>query len=138
VPFRTQVALYEAIDRTFGKGDFALCWEIGRFTSEYEMNTVNLVFLKLGKLDHWFRAASLMWRRYYSDGRLDIEEFSPGTGTVLVRGFDPLSRAFCRDFSGWLQRTVELSGLSRVTIEHPRCMLAGADACAFRGTWDER
>jgi len=137
VPFRTQVALYEAVDRTFGKGDFALCWDIGRFTSEYEMNTVNLVFLRLGKLEHWFHAASRMWRRYYSEGALDVEGFGPGTGTIVTSGFDPLSRAFCIDFSGWLQRTVELSGLTRVKVEHQRCMLAGGGACAFRGTWDE-
>jgi hypothetical protein len=138
VPFRTQVALYEAIDRTLGRGDLALCWEIGRFTSEHEMNTVNLIFLKLGKLEHWFRAASLMWGRYYSEGSLEVEEFTKGKGTILIKNFNPLSHAFCRDFSGWLQRTVELSGLAKVTIKHPRCVLSGGDVCAFEGSWDER
>lgn len=95
VPFRVQVALYEAIDRTFGTGDFSLCWDIGRFTSEDEMGTINLIFLRLGKLEHWFRAASM------------------------------------------IQRTVELSGLKSVTVEHPECVLSGGKACEFRGHWDE-
>ncbi len=137
IPFRTQVALYEAIDRSFGTGDFSLCWDVGRFTSEDELGTINLIFLRLGKLEHWFRAASMMWGRYYSEGSLEVEAFDRGRGTILIRNFDPLSEAFCKDFSGWLQRTVELSGLKSVTIEHPQCVLSGGKVCEFRGRWDE-
>jgi hypothetical protein len=135
VPFELQVGLYEAIDETFGTGDLSLCREVGRFTSEHELSTVNLIFLKLGKLEHWFRAASLMWNRYYSEGKLEVGRFEKESGTVLIRDFHPISEAFCRDFSGWLQRTVELSGHRNVTIEHPRCVLSGSDACEYVGRW---
>src|SRR5437762_828 len=131
IPFKTQVALYEAIDKTFGKGDFGLCREIGRFTSEYELTTINMIFLKLGKLEHWFRAASLMWGRYYSEGRLEVGAFGKGSGTVVIRNFHPISDAFCRDFSGWLERTVELSGYRNVTMAHPQCVLSGQPHCEF-------
>jgi len=137
VPFETQVALYEATDRVFGAGDFALCEQIGRFTSEHEMSTINMIFLKLGKLEHWFRVASMMWGRYYSEGKLEVGGFEKGRGTVRIRDFDPISRAFCRDFSGWLARTIELSGYRGVTVEHPQCILAGASACEFQGRWEE-
>ena len=138
VPFRAQVALYEAIDKTFGKGDFALCRQIGRFTSEHELTTINMIFLKLGKLEHWFRAASMMWGRYYSEGRLEVRDFEKGSGSILVRDFNPLSDAFCRDFSGWLERTVELSGYKNVSMEHPHCVLRGNEDCEFRAKWDEK
>lgn len=138
VPFSAQVALYESIDRVFGKGDLALCWEIGRFTSESELSTINLIFLKLGKLEHWFRVASMMWGRYYSEGRLHIGNFGRETGTVLIMDFNPISEAFCRDFSGWLQRTVELSGCRNVTVEHPQCVLSGRRLCEFVGRWEEK
>jgi hypothetical protein len=138
VPFKTQVALYEAIDKTFGKGDFLLCRDIGRFTSEYELTTINMIFLKLGKLEHWFRAASLMWGRYYSEGSLEVGNFEKGGGSVVIRDFDPISDAFCRDFSGWLERTVELSGHQNVSMAHPQCVLSGQTHCEFRAWWEEK
>ena len=135
VPFRVQVHLYEAIDRVFGNGDFALCWQVGRFTSEYEMSTINQLFLKLGKLEHWMRAAGLMWNRYYSSGKLDVGEFTKKSGTLFVRDFDPISRAFCMDLAGWFERTAELSGERDLRLVHSECVLAGGKDCVYQASW---
>ncbi len=132
IPFHVQVHLYEGIDKAFGKGDYALCWQIGRFTSEHEMSTINQIFLKLGKLEHWFRAAGLMWNRYYSGGRLEVADFKNKSGSLLVHDFDPISRAFCLDLAGWFERTAELSGATDVKVEHSECVLTGGRACVYR------
>lgn len=136
VPFRVQVHLYEAIDRVFGNGDLALCWQVGRFTSEYEMSTINHIFLKLGKLEHWMRAAGLMWGRYYSAGRLEVGEFTKKSGVLYVREFDPISRAFCMDLAGWFERTAELSGEKDVRLVHSECVLLGGHDCVYRASWN--
>ncbi len=135
VPFRVQVHLYEGIDRVFGAGDHALCRDIGRFTSEHEMSTINQLFLKLGKLEHWMRAAGLMWNRYYSAGRLEVGEFTKKGGILFVRDFDPISDAFCRDLGGWFERTAELSGEKDVRLEHPECVLRSGQDCVYRASW---
>lgn len=134
-PFSAQVGLYETIDRLFGAGDLALCWEIGKFTSDYEMTRFHKAFLRVTGLDLWVRTAGLMWRRYYSAGGLSVEEIGPRAGVVKVSGFNPLSQAFCFDFGGWLHRTVELAGYSGVAIEHDACVLHGAEACRYSGRW---
>lgn len=135
VPFRCQVRLYEGIDRVFGTGDFALCWQCGRFTSEHEMSTINQLFLKLGKLEHWMRAAGMMWNRYYSAGKLEVGNFTKKSGVLLVRDFDPISRAFCMDLSGWFERTAELSGEKQVHLEHTECVLRGGRDCVWNASW---
>jgi predicted hydrocarbon binding protein len=135
LPFQTQVDFYETIDRVFGKGDFELCRQIGRYTSESELSTINRIFLKLGNIELWMRCAGMMWKQYYSTGQLDVADFASGQGTIVIRNFYPISRAFCNDLSGWLERTLELSGETSVVVEHPECVLKGNDACYHRGRW---
>jgi len=135
-PFRAQVGLYEAIDRVFGAGDLALCWEIGKFTCDYEMKSIHKVFLKLANLELWIRSSGLMWGRYYSDGRLEVEEIDASEGAIRIVDFKPLSKAFCYDFGGWLHRTLELNNRQSVEVEHSECVLDGAGACRYVGRWD--
>jgi hypothetical protein len=134
-PFRVQVAIYEAVDRLWGTGDFALCWQIGRFTAEYEATTIHKLFLKLARLDTWLKVAGTMWSRYYSAGRLEPGEFTDGGGELRVRDFNPISRAFCHDLGGWFWRTAEMSGKKGVEVRHERCLLAGDDACLYHASW---
>lgn len=133
-PFRFQVELYEAIDRTFGLDDRALCREIGRFTAEYELTTVHRLFMRVARLDHWLKCAGLMWRFYYSAGRLGVEAEDRGV-VVHVRDFHPISTAFCLDFEGWLDRTAELTGLDDARIRHSTCLLDGAESCRYDASW---
>lgn len=134
-PFQVQVELYETIDRVFGDGDLTLCWEIGKFTSEHELKTIHKIFLKLGSLGMWIRSAARMWGVYYSVGGLRADEIGEDGGTVTVTDFNPISKAFCYDFGGWLHRTIELSGRTEVEIEHPECVLDGEEACRYLGRW---
>ena len=136
IPFSYQVALYEAIDRTFGRGDYELCRDIGRFTADYELSTVHRLFMKVARLDVWLKTAGFMWRFYYSEGRLDpVLESDHRRGDVSIREFHPISTAFCLDFAGWLERTVELAGAGPTRVEHGECLLDGADRCHFHAEW---
>jgi hypothetical protein len=134
-PFRVQVATYEAIDRLWGRGDFALCWDVGRFTAEVEATTIHKLFLKIARLETWLRVAGTLWGRYYSAGTLDVGEFRDGHGELAVREFHPISKAFCHDLGGWFWRTAELSGHTGVHIDHAACVLDGAPACRYVATW---
>jgi hypothetical protein len=134
-PFRVQVATYEAIDRVWGRGDLALCWDVGRFTAEHEASTVHKLFLKLARIDIWLRAAGAIWGRYYSAGSLELGDFVEGSGELNVVGFHPISKAFCHDLGGWFWRTAEMSGLRGVTVEHRSCVLDGSDACRYSARW---
>jgi hypothetical protein len=134
-PFALQVGLYEAIDRAFGRGDLALCRHIGRFTAEHELSTVHRATLRLTTLSLWLRMAGPMWRQYYSAGSVTAKDFREGACTVVVEDFNPIARAFCQDFSGWLERIAELNGKRAVTVTHPECVLEAHRACRYEATW---
>jgi hypothetical protein len=136
-PFELQVAVYTAIDRLFGKGDFQLCREIGRYSADREHSTIHKATMMFGGLKIWMKLASLMWKQYHSAGKMDCTELSDGGGRVEVTEFNPIQKSFCYDLAGWIERTMELAGKKNVTIEHPQCLLDGDPACVYEGRWTD-
>jgi len=134
-PFRVQVNLYESVDRVFGKGDLALCREIGRYTAARESSTMHKLILKFSNLEIWLRSAALMWSMYYSCGAIRPEGFSADSGTIRVSGFNPISKAFCYDLAGWLEKTAEMSGKKTPAVIHTECVLDGCPECVYSATW---
>ena len=133
-PLQHLVAVCEATDRIFGRGDLRLCWEIGEFAADYEVNMLHKVFLRVASLDYWFRIAGSAWRSYYSHGTLRPSVHGT-SGTLTLSDFNPISKAVCYRFGGWVRRVVEMTNASGVTMQHTACVLDGADACVWQGSW---
>lgn len=136
-PFKFQVEVYEAIDLTLGTGNLQICKEIGRYTAEYEISTIHKLFLKIGSIDTIFKFGSLLWGRYYNKGKLEIKIEGKGKGEACIKEWHPISKAFCIDLLGWMERTLELSGADSVHIKHSDCILDGAPYCKFEGVWKQ-
>ena len=136
-PLERFVRVYEAIDRVFARGDLALCWDLGRFSGEYEVKLAHKVFLKIARLEYWFKMAGATWRSYYSRGTL-TPEIGEREGRLTLSEFNPISKAFCYRFGGWVETVVRMANLEEVRMTHPECVLDGDPACIFHGTWRRR
>jgi hypothetical protein len=135
LPLQVLVDLCEAIDSEMGCGDLALCWDIGSFAADFEVNLIHKTFLSVLSLDFWFRMASSTWTMYYSRGKLVAEGMSKTGGRLRLDDFDPISKAVCFRFGGWVKRVVELSRLRNVELKHTQCVLDGHSSCVWDGTW---
>ncbi len=133
-PLTVLVDVLGTADRLFGRGTLSVCHDIGRWSSDYEVTLLHKVFLKLASLDYWLKGAASMWTFYYGAGKMKAE-VRKGGGTITLADFNPLSKAFCLRFEGWVERTVELSKHERVRVRHTECVLDGKPACVFEGTW---
>ncbi len=136
-PFEYQVRFYEAVDRVLGRGDLSLCWQIGRFTAEFELTTIHKIFMKVGGPRRLLSLSGMLWNRYYSVGKLDVQSLDNRGAKATVRDFHPISRAFCFDLAGWMERTLELSGGKDIHLVHSECVIQGANACVYEGSWSE-
>ena len=134
-PMKHQVAVYEAIDRTFGSGDFRLCWQIGQFTAEYELSTIHKMLIRFGKPEHILRISGMLWGMYYSTGKMALENVAGGSAVAILRGFNPISKALCMDIAGWMERSLELTGAKDVHIVHSTCFMDGKGECRYEGSW---
>jgi len=79
-------------------------------------------------------AAGALWRRYWRGAQLTVEQVAPGELSAVV---DPGagSRLACAVIEGWLERLVELSGGSAVSVRHPGHAEDGGAACLFQVGW---
>lgn len=135
VPFELFVALNVAIDRAHGKGDLALCEELGAFGAEANLTTLYRVFYKLGTPMFIFRKAARLWEVHYDSGRLIPTEDGPTTARLKIVDFETPHRAHCLSVLGWARRSVELSGATIVERGEPRCRTRGDGACEIVVTW---
>jgi hypothetical protein len=134
-PLRHAVEFAEVTDRLFGKGDLALCWEMGKFAGEFEVGLFHKAVLQIGRLDYFFRMAKATWGFYYSTGHMEVEGSTESWATISLREFNPLSKAICYRVGGWMHRTCELFGKQEVSITHTECVLDGHAACVWEGRW---
>src|SRR4051812_24453617 len=69
-PFEAFVDLNVRIDGLFGRGDYRLCYEIGAYGADRNMNTLYRVFFKLGSVTFIMGKAAALWSEHYDSGRL--------------------------------------------------------------------
>ncbi len=134
-PFKYQVEIYEAIDKTFGSGNFEYCKEIGKYTAEYEISNIHKLFLKIGSPETIFKFGSLLWGRYYNSGKLLISTPVKFQAEAYVKDWHPISKAFCLDLLGWMEKTLYLAGANSVYIKHSECILENFPHCKYEGFW---
>ena len=115
-PLERFVRVYEAVDREFGRGE---------------------VFLKIATVEYWFKVAGMTWKSYYSRGTL-TPEIGSGEGRLELTDFNPVSKAFCYRFGGWVEHVLGLSKLRDVRVTHPECLLDGHPACVWQAGWQSR
>lgn len=134
-PFKFQVEVYEKIDGVFGSGNFEFCREIGKYTAEYEISTIHKLFLKVGSPETILKFGGLLWGRYYNKGKLEIKFSEKCHAEAYVLEWHPISKAFCIDLFGWMEKTLQLSGASSIFMKHTECFLDGFPHCKYEGVW---
>ncbi len=133
-PLNHLVNLCESIDRVHGRGDLNMCWEIGKFAGDFEVKLVHLVFLKVLSLQYWLKMAGATWKMYYSAGTL-VPRMGENEGDLSLSNFNPISKAFCYRFGGWVWHIAEISKHKNVDMKHTACVLDGDPACVWSATW---
>jgi hypothetical protein len=138
VPFDLVIDLSVEIDRLYGKGDLALCREMGRYASKVNLPTLYRIFYALGSPAFIISRAVRVWDVHYDSGRIsaDIERTSPTErATLTLREFATPHRAHCLSVLGWVERSVELSGGRVIDAAETTCRTRNDDACRFVVSW---
>jgi diguanylate cyclase (GGDEF)-like protein len=78
-------------------------------------------------------ALPVFWARYHDWGEAEVTA-RPGEADVALRGY-PGSTDICELVAAELERVVELTGASGVTVTHPACVCAGAARCEYQVRW---
>jgi hypothetical protein len=135
VPYDVFVDLCVTIDRLFGRGDLALCHEMGRYAADVNLPTLYRIFYRLGSPQFILRKAAQLWSVHYDSGKLATIEEGKGAVRLEMVGFERPHRAHCLSVLGWAARSVELSGGAVKSAEEERCRTRGDEICELALRW---
>jgi hypothetical protein len=130
-PFDAFVDLNVRADALFGKGDSRLCYEMGVYGADRNMNTIYKVFLQLGSVSFIMGKAAALWSEHYDSGRLVSTSDQRKSHSLRIEGFAQPSCAHCFSVMGWAARCVELTGATLEQQQRTKCRNWRDDACEF-------
>jgi hypothetical protein len=135
-PFEQFVELNLIIDRLFGRGDLSLIRELGRYGADANLTTIYRLFYKVGTTQWILGRAVRLWSAHYDSGYLEVITRSARSAIIRILGFSTPDPAHCLSVIGWTERSIELSGGRRVTVEESRCRTRGDDVCQLDASWE--
>jgi hypothetical protein len=132
--YETFIELNEVIDRLFGKGDYALCRELGRYACEVNLNTIYKLLIRFGSVNFILQRAATAWRVNYSEGTMEVLESTDQAARLRITGLTRPHRTHCLSVLGWVVRAAELSGAT-VVEEKETCRCLGDPECELWFRW---
>jgi uncharacterized protein (TIGR02265 family) len=134
-PMKAYISLLAAADKVFGKGDYALCSDIGRFEADETFSGLYKVFLEVGNPHAVIKKASLAWRTLHDAGDLEVEQTSDNYVKGKVTNFPDSHKAFCKVMLGYFGKVIEMSGAKNLDVKEIKCRVNGDDCCEFEVRW---
>lgn len=139
-PYDSFIGFLRAADRVHGKGDLALCRELGAAAGKRDLGTILRVFVALSSAERLIRSCSKVWSDYYRNaGRMEAVAWEPEDTRVRIYEFPQMDPAHCRLMEGWMIATMETIGfrVSRDASERI-CASKGGPHHEFVCTWTRR
>ena len=135
-PFAAFIEICEVIDRQLGKGDLALCHELGRHSCDANLPTLYKLFFRMADVLYIVRRAAAAWRVNYDEGTMSV--IDEGDHVVTLRMQVPAPhRAHCLSVRGWIVRAGELSGAKDARVAET-CRVHGEPHCQFELRWRDK
>lgn len=132
-PYTMLIDVSATADRLLGRGDMALCHQMGRFSCDFTLTTVHRLLLKFGNIGHLVDRAATAWRTQFDKGEVLVHERQRDLYQFEIRGVPQPSRAHCASITGWMERAAELSGEDDFEFDE-KCRAHGDAQCLWTFT----
>ncbi|MGD0169676.1 MAG: 4-vinyl reductase, partial [Smithella sp.] len=138
LPERVYADLSYATDKVFGRGDYSLCFDIGKYNALNCVPKLYSLFIRMGSPAFVLKSASTFWRQTHSSGSLVIHEVTSNTAIIHLNDYyrgNHINPSFCHGLRGYMSGVLELSGAKDVRMEETQCGATGASHCVFKCVW---
>lgn len=135
-PFATFVEVCAVVDELFGKGDLALCTDLGRYACNTNLTSLYRFLFKVGNVHFIIRRAAAAWRINYDEGDLVVVSEGPMSCVLAVSGWPEPHRAHCLSVLGWILEAGRLSsGKEQFRCVSETCRANGDKTCEMAFEW---
>jgi len=133
VPDRVGAEGLSQADKILGKGDLTVIRKLGYMVAKYNLSGIYKAFVKLTTIESLLKRADVVWKKYYSDGYIEILTQEPKHYIFEIVNYQPYPSS-CIALLGWLDTFLEVYKL-KGTATHPECKNRGGKHCIFEMTW---
>jgi hypothetical protein len=133
IPDRVGAEGLSQADRILGKGDLSLVRKLGYLIAKDNLSGIYKVFIRLTTIESLLKRADVVWKKYYSDGFIEILTQEPNHYIFEIVNYQPYPST-CTALLGWLDTFFEVYKL-KGTATHIECKNRGGKRCIFELTW---
>ncbi len=131
---RSNMLLMQAVIEAILGGDPERAVDLGRFIIEDGLNLLYRFFYKVGSPAFIINKSAVLWKQYHKLGSIEIVDLQ--ANSLRAKLFFPyLTVGFCRTTTGTVIRSLELSGATKIKLQHETCIGKGDDHCTYVLTW---
>jgi hypothetical protein len=136
-PYPVFIDFIRTIDRVLGRGDLAVCAELGAFAAHLDIESIYEIYKKRARPQDLSRDGTVIWKSYYSNaGNMKAESVLPERTVVRIYDFPAMDPAHCRLMAGWMNQALSESGARIVeTLHETVCCSRGGAFHEFSCRW---
>lgn len=135
-PAETLVAINEHFIEFAGLDPQNTYLDMGRASADEGFSGVYRVFLKVGSPRMMLRQAPLVWKSYYNQGKLVIADHTKNSAVIEIVDSGIRHVSLCSRISGFIERTMQLSGGKNIHFDHTMCFARGDAKEQWKTVWD--
>ena len=135
-PAETLCRLAHALEKETAGDPEELFLRLGKQSCEDGLNTIYRIFFQVGTPSFIIKRVTQVWSNYYDAGKMVLVSSTSNTVHVRLEGAHLPDSAMCTRITGWMIRSLELSGGRRIALEHTSCIHRGGHDCEWKADWD--
>ena len=135
-PVKTLVNIMNYVKEKYGKGDYDICYQIGKKAAEDAFKGMFKIFLEWGKPYTVISKAPLLWRMIYDCGNIELIIAKENYVKGRIIDFEDTHKCLCVRLKGYFEKALELSGAKNVKVEEVKCKTWGDAFCEYEIFWE--
>ncbi len=97
-------------------------WEMGRFSAEEALTGIYKIYVKMGSPKHIIERASRIMSAYFNPSEMKVIRSDKNSVVLHITRFDEPDEAIEYNIGGWIERALEISGCSNVSVQIPQSL----------------
>jgi hypothetical protein len=125
----------EVLGRMLYNDEVKGAWQCGRYSAESALTGIYKFFIKAASPSYIVDRAGRVFSTYYQPCRMEVVEKGNDWVKLQIRDFDESSRLIEHRIGGWIERAIEIHGVSFVTVDINKSAANGDPCTEYTVKW---
>lgn len=125
----------EVLGRLIFNDELKGAWHCGRFSAESALTGIYKFFIKAASPSFIVDRAGRVFATYYQPSKMEVVEKSDDWVRLQVKDVDEPSVMIEQRIGGWIERAIEIHGVSFVTVDIVKSMSKGDPFTEYLVKW---